>query len=133
MVRMRGSIPLIPASAGIHSLAQEPGPCVRGDERIALSSPREEARMRTVLALIAGAVLMTATASAQERTRTLVTFDNVTIDLIAEGKGPLIVLLPSRGRDSEDGETATQGQGEGRHEADRLVGAKAFDNKGSRS
>jgi len=38
----------------------------------------------------------------QERTRSLVKYDNVEIDLIAEGRGPLIVLLPSRGRDSED-------------------------------
>ena len=45
---------------------------------------------------------MAGTALAQERTRSLVTYDNVEIDLIAEGKGPLIVLLPSRGRDSED-------------------------------
>ena len=41
-------------------------------------------------------------ALAQERTRSLVKYDNVEIDLIAEGRGPLIVLLPSRGRDSED-------------------------------
>src|SRR5262245_36200599 len=58
--------------------------------------------MRTILALITGAFLMTGIALAQERTRTLVTYDNVAIDLIAEGRGPLIVLLPSRGRDSED-------------------------------
>src|SRR5262245_15083348 len=58
--------------------------------------------MKTVLALIAGAVLMTGTAAAQDRARTLVKYDNVEIDTIVEGKGPLIVLLPSRGRDSED-------------------------------
>ena len=50
--------------------------------------------MRTILALIAGAVLMAAAAFAQERTRTLVAYDDVTIDLIAEGKGPPVVLLP---------------------------------------
>src|SRR4051794_41206945 len=58
--------------------------------------------MRTILALIAGTILMTGIAAAQERTRSLVTYDNVTIDLIAEGRGRPIVLLPSRGRDSED-------------------------------
>ncbi len=58
--------------------------------------------MRTILSLITGAILMTGIATAQERTRSLVTYDNVTIDLIAEGRGPLVVLLPSRGRDSED-------------------------------
>jgi len=56
----------------------------------------------TALSLIAGALLMTGTALAQERTRSLVKYDNVEIDLIAEGRGPLVVLLPSRGRDSED-------------------------------
>src|SRR5262245_32813220 len=55
-----------------------------------------------ILSLVTGAILMTGIATAQERTRSLVTYDNVTIDLIAEGRGPLIVLLPSRGRDSED-------------------------------
>ena len=69
--------------------------------------------MRTILALITGAVLMTGTAVAlernQERTRTLVTYDNVAIDLVAEGKGPLIVLLPSRGRDSEDYDAVAEG------------------------
>src|SRR5437763_11184809 len=58
--------------------------------------------MRTILMLITGVFLMTGVAAAQERTRSLVTYDDVTIDLIAEGRGPLIVLLPSRGRDSED-------------------------------
>src|SRR5881392_2446633 len=36
------------------------------------------------------------------RTREVVTYDDVAIDLIAEGSGPLVVMLPSRGRDSED-------------------------------
>jgi len=65
--------------------------------------------MRTlILSLATGAILMTS-ASAQERTRTLVTYDNVQIDTIAEGKGPLIVLLPSRGRDSEDYDAVAAG------------------------
>ena len=59
--------------------------------------------MRTaILSLAMGVALMAGAATAQERARTLVTYDNVSIDLIAEGRGPLIVLLPSRGRDSED-------------------------------
>src|ERR1044072_8405001 len=58
--------------------------------------------MRTILMRITGAILMTGAAAAQERTRSLVSYDNVTIDLIAEGRGPLIVLLPSRGRCAED-------------------------------
>ncbi len=36
------------------------------------------------------------------RTREVVKRDGVSIDLIAEGRGPLIVLLPSLGRDSEE-------------------------------
>jgi len=62
-----------------------------------------------VLSLVTGAVLMTGIATAQERTRTLVKYDSVEIDLIAEGKGPLIVLLPSRGRDSEDYDAVAEG------------------------
>src|SRR6476659_813544 len=58
--------------------------------------------MRTILALIMGAIVMTGIATAQERTRSPATYGEVTIDLIVEGRGPLIVLLPSRGRDSED-------------------------------
>jgi pimeloyl-ACP methyl ester carboxylesterase len=58
--------------------------------------------MRTILPLLVCAALMTGTALAQERTRSLVKYDTIEIDLIAEGRGPLIVLLPSRGRDSED-------------------------------
>jgi pimeloyl-ACP methyl ester carboxylesterase len=58
--------------------------------------------MRTILALITGVILMTGIAAAQERTRSLVKYDSIEIDLIAEGRGPPIVLLPSRGRDSED-------------------------------
>jgi len=37
-----------------------------------------------------------------QRTREVIRHDNVTIDLIAEGHGPLLVLLPSLGRDSEE-------------------------------
>jgi pimeloyl-ACP methyl ester carboxylesterase len=41
-------------------------------------------------------------APAQQRSRLLVRHDNVVIETIAEGRGPLIVLLPSLGRDSEE-------------------------------
>ena len=57
--------------------------------------------MRTILPLLL-AMVIAGPAAAQERTRSLVKYDSVEIDLIAEGRGPLIVLLPSRGRDSED-------------------------------
>jgi pimeloyl-ACP methyl ester carboxylesterase len=37
-----------------------------------------------------------------DRTRAIVTHDDVRIDVIAEGTGPVVVLLPSRGRGSLD-------------------------------
>ncbi len=55
--------------------------------------------MKAALALnvaLAGVVF------SQARTRELVRRDNVTIEVIAEGRGPLIVMLPSLGRDSEE-------------------------------
>ncbi|HEY1243051.1 MAG TPA: alpha/beta hydrolase [Bryobacteraceae bacterium] len=51
--------------------------------------------------LIAALLLATPLVMAQ-RTREVIRHDNVTIDLIAEGRGPLLVLLPSLGRDSEE-------------------------------
>jgi pimeloyl-ACP methyl ester carboxylesterase len=43
------------------------------------------------------------TAPAQsDRKRDIVAYDDVRIEVIAEGAGPLIVILPWRGRDSED-------------------------------
>ena len=41
-------------------------------------------------------------AAGVERTRVLVPAGDARIDVIAEGHGPLIVMLPSRGRNSED-------------------------------
>ena len=66
-------------------------------------------RLRTSRTIVALAVMWSAvqplgrTASAEgARTREIVRYDNVEIDLIAEGRGPLMVMLPSRGRDSVD-------------------------------
>lgn len=55
-------------------------------------------------AIAAAVVLMSAMgAEAQaERHREVIRYDGVSLVVIAEGQGPLIVLLPSRGRDSED-------------------------------
>jgi pimeloyl-ACP methyl ester carboxylesterase len=54
----------------------------------------------------AGVVILafgcTTLAVGQQRTREIVQHDNVTIEVIAEGRGPLVVLLPSLGRDSEE-------------------------------
>ena len=54
--------------------------------------------MRFLIALL----LLAGVGSAQSRTREVVLRDNVTIEVIAEGRGPAIVLLPSLGRDSEE-------------------------------
>lgn len=37
-----------------------------------------------------------------QRTRRIVAYDDIRLDVIAEGSGPLVILLPSRGRGSED-------------------------------
>lgn len=48
-------------------------------------------------------VMSTMGAEAQSaRHRELVRYDDVSLVVVAEGQGPLVVLLPSRGRDSED-------------------------------
>src|SRR6266850_6185221 len=56
-----------------------------------------------------GNTLMKSTAgiASAQRKREIVTDKDVRIEVIAEGAGPLVVILPSRGRDSEDyGEVA---------------------------
>jgi pimeloyl-ACP methyl ester carboxylesterase len=55
--------------------------------------------VKTVIVLTA---IITGVAFPQSRTRDVVRRDNVSIDVIAEGRGPLIVMLPSLGRDSEE-------------------------------
>jgi pimeloyl-ACP methyl ester carboxylesterase len=46
--------------------------------------------------------MMVFSSSAQARTREFVRYDNIAIDVISEGRGPAVVLLPSLARDSED-------------------------------
>jgi pimeloyl-ACP methyl ester carboxylesterase len=50
-----------------------------------------------------------ATAADLERKRELVRYADVQLDVIAEGSGPFVILLPSRGRDSEDYDEVAQG------------------------
>jgi pimeloyl-ACP methyl ester carboxylesterase len=59
-----------------------------------------------VLALM---MMAQATAADVERKRELVRYADVQIDVITEGAGPLVILLPSRGRDSEDYDEVAQG------------------------
>src|ERR1700680_3837974 len=47
-------------------------------------------------------------AFSQARTREIVRRDNIAIEVIAEGRGPLIVMLPSLGRDSEEFDPAAK-------------------------
>jgi pimeloyl-ACP methyl ester carboxylesterase len=58
---------------------------------------------RSVLAGVSAGLLVLGNAAAQaERIREIVAYDDVRIEVIAEGSGPLLVLLPGRGRGSED-------------------------------
>jgi pimeloyl-ACP methyl ester carboxylesterase len=59
-------------------------------------------------------LMMAPAHAAPERTRELVRYADVQIDVITEGAGPLVILLPSRGRDSEDYDEVAHGiAGEG--------------------
>ncbi len=56
-----------------------------------------------VLAGLSACLLVLLAPAAQaERAREIVAYDDVRIDVISEGRGPLVVLLPGRGRDSLD-------------------------------
>ena len=55
--------------------------------------------LKTMVTLV---LLSAGVTASPARTRVLVAAGPATIDVIAEGAGPLVVLLPSRGRDSED-------------------------------
>jgi pimeloyl-ACP methyl ester carboxylesterase len=58
---------------------------------------------RIILTIVSvGLIGFGAVAARAERIREIVAYDDVRIDVIAEGSGPLVVLLPGRGRSSED-------------------------------
>lgn len=64
------------------------------------------------LALLSMAIALGATGAAYAdtaRRREVIRQGDVSIDLISEGAGPLVVMLPSRGRDSEDFDDVAQG------------------------
>jgi pimeloyl-ACP methyl ester carboxylesterase len=59
--------------------------------------------LRIILTIVSAGLIGFGAAAAQtERVREIVAYDDVRIDVIAEGRGPLVVLLPGRGRTSED-------------------------------
>src|SRR6266851_1652535 len=63
-----------------------------------------------ILSFASALLLMIGTASAQsDRKREIVADGDVRIEVIAEGAGTLVVLLPSRGRDSEDFDAVAAG------------------------
>src|SRR4029077_5874985 len=68
-------------------------------------------KARNAIALFAVALsILPVTALAQaDRKREVFAYDDIRIDLISEGSGPLVVLLPSRGRDSEDFDAVAAG------------------------
>jgi pimeloyl-ACP methyl ester carboxylesterase len=58
---------------------------------------------RIVLTVVSACLISLGAAAARaERAREIVAYDDVRIEVIAEGSGPLVVLLPSRGRAAED-------------------------------
>jgi pimeloyl-ACP methyl ester carboxylesterase len=65
---------------------------------------------RIVLLGVAAGLIGWGTVAAQaERARDIVAYDDVRIEVIAEGAGPLIVMLPGRGRGSEDFDAVAAG------------------------
>lgn len=54
-------------------------------------------------------ILLSIAAARAERASEIVAYDNVRIEVIAEGSGPLVVLLPSRGRAAEDFDVVATG------------------------
>jgi pimeloyl-ACP methyl ester carboxylesterase len=69
-----------------------------------------------ILPLASALLLMTTTVSAQfDRKREIVADGKVRIEVIAEGAGPLVVFLPSRGRDSEDFDAVAAGIAKARY------------------
>jgi len=57
---------------------------------------------RRLILFFATSAVLSAQLKSPQPSRELVRRDNVTIEVIAEGRGPLVVLLPSLGRDSEE-------------------------------
>jgi pimeloyl-ACP methyl ester carboxylesterase len=67
-------------------------------------------RICSIPSIALALTLMTQAASADDkRTRELLRTADGQIDVITEGAGPVIVLLPSRGRDSEDYDEVAHG------------------------
>jgi pimeloyl-ACP methyl ester carboxylesterase len=59
-------------------------------------------KRRIAAALVVGSIAMAASSVQAEPEREIVFYDDIRIEVIFEGRGPLIVMLPSRGRGAED-------------------------------
>jgi pimeloyl-ACP methyl ester carboxylesterase len=64
--------------------------------------------IRLLLALALTGALSLAQTKTPRRTRDVIRTDEASIEIISEGSGPLIVLLPSLGRDSEEFDPAAE-------------------------
>ena len=65
--------------------------------------PSEQRRRRYIAAAFVAASMMIVAVSARAEPELEIAFyDDVRIEVLAEGRGPLIVMLPSRGRGAED-------------------------------
>jgi pimeloyl-ACP methyl ester carboxylesterase len=65
---------------------------------------------RNFLTVFSACLLLLGAAAAQaERVSEIVAYDDVRIEVITEGSGPLVVLLPSRGRAAEDFDVVAAG------------------------
>jgi pimeloyl-ACP methyl ester carboxylesterase len=62
-----------------------------------------------IVAAVASALIALSTAARAEPVREVVAYDDVRIEVIAEGRGPLVVMLPSRGRGAEDFDAVAEG------------------------
>ena len=80
---------------------------------LGLSAIRSPIRTASCFIMMMSAALSSSLHAQDQRVRTLVENGSVKIDLIAEGNGPLVVILPSRGRDSEEFDEIAAGLAEG--------------------
>jgi pimeloyl-ACP methyl ester carboxylesterase len=64
---------------------------------------------RLILSLALSAIIMSTAQAKSERTREFVRYDSAAIEVIVEGQGPAVVLLPSLARDSEDYDAVAEG------------------------
>lgn len=69
-----------------------------------ISSPDKQRRRRRCIAaaLVAASMMIVAVPARAEPEWEIAFYDDVRIEVSAEGRGPLIVMLPSRGRGAED-------------------------------